>query len=130
MYSKVQFLTECSVFSVGLFAESHLPYEIDVAGKEHEAPSIVDMTETAIRFLQKNKQNGYFLLVEGGRIDHAHHDNRALKALEEVVAFDLAIQSAQQLTNESDTLIIVTADHSHTFNINGYPARGNPITGQ
>jgi len=113
----------------GLFAESHLPYEIDVADTEREAPSIIEMTKAAIQFLQKNKENGFFLLVEGGRIDHAHHDNKALKALEEVVAFDLAIQAAQQLTSESDTLIVVTADHSHAFNINGYPERGNPITG-
>lgn len=113
----------------GLFAESHLPYEIDAAGTERDSPNITEMTKTAIQFLQKNKKNGFFLLVEGGRIDHAHHDNKALKALEEVVAFDQAIQAAQQLTNESDTLIIVTADHSHAFNINGYPPRGNPITG-
>jgi len=106
-----------------------LPYEIDAAGTERDSPNITEMTKTAIQFLQKNKKNGFFLLVEGGRIDHAHHDNKALKALEEVVAFDQAIQAAQQLTNESDTLIIVTADHSHAFNINGYPPRGNPITG-
>lgn len=67
--------------------------------------------------------------MEGGRIDHAHHKNLALHALEETVAMDRAVALAQKLTDPQDTLIIVTADHSHTFNINGYPVRGNPITG-
>jgi len=46
------------------------------------------MTEKAIRFLKKKSDNGFFLLVEGGRIDHAHHKNQALLALEEAVAMD------------------------------------------
>ena len=77
------------------------------------------------RFMQ-----GFFLLVEGGSIDQAHHYNRALAALEEAVAMDRAVSLAQKMTNAEETLIIVTADHSHTFNINGYPVRGNPITGK
>jgi len=115
-------------FVLGLFGESHVPYEIDRVS-EDVAPGIVDMTRTAINFLQKNKKQGFFLLVEGGRIDHAHHENNALRALEEVVAMDEAIRTAKEMTDEEDTLIIVTADHSHAFNINGYPVRGNPITG-
>lgn len=86
------------------------------------------MTELAIRSLQK-ADKGFFLLVEGGLIDWAHHENLALKALEEVVQLDKAVQTAIRLTNSQDTLILVTADHSHTFNINGNPPRGNPITG-
>jgi len=73
---------------------------------------------------------GFFLLVEGGRIDHAHHSNLALSALEETVAMDRAVSLAFKLTNPEETLIIVTADHSHSLNINGYPVRGNPITGR
>lgn len=88
------------------------------------------MTEKAIRFLQKKSKNGFFLLVEGGRIDHAHHKNNALLALEEAIAMHRAVAIAQKLTNNEDTLILVTADHSHTFNINGYPTRGNKITGK
>ncbi len=78
----------------------------------------------------KRLLQGFFLLVEGGLIDQAHHFNRALAALEEAVAMDRAVSLAQKLTNAEETLIIVTADHSHTFNINGYPVRGNPITGK
>lgn len=88
------------------------------------------MTERAIQFLQKKSDKGFFLFVEGGRIDHAHHKNQALLALGEVAAMDRAVKKARELTNEQDTLILVTADHSHTFNINGYPVRGNKITGK
>ena len=65
----------------------------------------------------------------GGRIDQAHHDGRAKLALEEAFQFDLAIAAALNMTNPADTLIIVTADHSHTMTINGYPDRGNDILG-
>ena len=65
----------------------------------------------------------------GGRIDQAHHKNRANQALIETVEFDEAIELAVKETSEEDTLIIVTADHSHPMTINGYAKRGNNITG-
>ncbi len=77
----------------------------------------------------KRNDEGYVLLVESGKIDHGHHANLALKALEEVVALDDAVTVAQRLTDPATTLLVVTADHSHTFNINGYSVRGNQITG-
>jgi alkaline phosphatase len=86
------------------------------------------MTEFAIRRLM-NRERGFFLLVEGGRIDHAHHDNNAARALDETLAMDAAVSRALELTNPTDTLILVTADHSHTLTISGYPPRGNPILG-
>ncbi len=70
-----------------------------------------------------------YIYVAGGRIDQAHHDGRAKLALEEAFQFDLAVAAALNLTNSDDTLIIVTADHSHTLSINGYPKRGNDILG-
>lgn len=161
-------------------------------------PSIVEMTEKAIRILSKNPK-GYFLFVEDeyyinsplylkshqacpytsheelwswwsfilrplksnffiehlavsvkqgvhscfgsslinlfcsvllrGRIDHGHHDGIAKLALTEAVMFDRAIQRAAQLTRESDTLTVVTADHSHVFTFGGNTPRGNPIFG-
>lgn len=66
----------------------------------------------------------------GGRIDHAHHDNSAKKAMYEMAAFNDAISYAVNATNEQDTLIVVTADHSHAFTMGGYPTRGNPILGK
>ena len=65
----------------------------------------------------------------GGRIDHAHHYNNAHRALDEFVEFDKAIGKGNSITSESDTLIVVTADHSHVFTIGGYSLRGNPILG-
>ena len=69
------------------------------------------------------------MYILGGRIDHAHHDTKAVKALHETLALADAVQKAVDLTNESDTLIITTADHSHVFTMGGYPSRGNPIFG-
>ena len=68
-------------------------------------------------------------MVEGGRIDHAHHEGNAYRALKDTVALSDAVRAAVQKVNLSETLIIVTADHSHTFFIQGYPARGNNIMG-
>jgi alkaline phosphatase len=86
------------------------------------------MTSKAIDILANNKK-GYFLMVEGGRIDHAHHEGNAFRALTDAVELSNAVRAAVQKVNLDDTLIIVTADHSHTLIIQGYPARGNNILG-
>ena len=52
--------------------------------------SLSQMTEVAIKRLEK-EENGYYLFVEGGRIDHAHHDNQAVRALYEFVEFEKTI---------------------------------------
>ncbi|KAH9495079.1 hypothetical protein Btru_018113 [Bulinus truncatus] len=113
-------------YLLGLFKQSHMSYELDRdAAKE---PSLAEMTEKAIKILQKNSK-GYFLFVEGGKIDHGHHESRAAQALHETISFADAIDTANRLTNKSDTLIVVTADHSHVMNVAGYASRGNPILG-
>ena len=114
---------------VGLFNADHLSYELDRVKKALDEPSLADMTETAIRILQGNSK-GYFLMVEGGRIDHALHGTNAKRALEDTVAFDDAIKRALSLVDLKDTLIVVTADHDHTMTFNGYSHRGNPILGK
>jgi alkaline phosphatase len=78
--------------------------------------------------LQKNPK-GFFLMVEGGRIDHAHHAGNAKRALLDTIEMARAVKKAYEMTDPEDTLIIVTADHSHTFTIAGYPHRGNNILG-
>ena len=60
----------------------------------------------------------------------AHHDTKAHLSLDETEEFAKAVRVAVNLTNEDDTLIVVTADHSHTMTISGYAARGNPIFGK
>jgi alkaline phosphatase len=114
---------------LGLFEPSHVHYEADrIAHDKAGEPSLTEMTAKAIDILKKNHK-GYFLMVEGGRIDHAHHAGNAYRALTETQQLAAAVEAALNKTNPDDTLIIVTADHSHTFTIGGYPQRGNPILG-
>ncbi len=113
---------------LGLFSPSHMAYENDRAKDAGGEPSLADMTAAAIRRVSQNA-NGYVLMVEGGRVDHAHHEGRAGEALSEAVALDDAVRTALQMTSREDTLIVVTADHSHTLTISGYARRGTPILG-
>jgi len=116
-------------YLLGLFEPSHLHYEVDrLAHDQAGEPSLTEMTAKAIDILSNNSK-GYFLMVEGGRIDHAHHAGNAYRALSDTQQFAAAVQAAMDKTNPADTLIIVTADHSHVFTIGGYPQRGNPILG-
>lgn len=115
--------------ALGLFAPSHLSYETDRRSTHSDEPSLSEMTEKALQRL-KNSKNGYFLMIEGGRIDHAHHAGNAYNALMDTVEFAQAVSVATENTSANDTLILVTADHSHVFTIAGYPKRGNPILGK
>lgn len=125
-FEAINFASDVRV--LGLFEPSHMKYELDRAGDTAGEPSIEDMTRAAITRLSQNEE-GFVLMVEGGRIDHAHHGVSAIRALEDTLAFDAAIAAALEMTDTADTLIIVTADHSHTLTISGYPERGNPILG-
>lgn len=117
-------------YLLGLFEADHCLYNLDIVNNnlQYQEPSLTDMTVKAIKMLQKD-ENGFFLFVEGGRIDHAHHKNLAHKALEETKEFSKAIEAARQMTSEADTLIVVTSDHSHVFTYNGDSLRGNDILG-
>ena len=113
---------------LGLFEPSHMQYELDRAKDAGGEPSLAEMTRIAIERLEQNK-TGYVLMIEGGRIDHAHHAGNAARAFGDMRALDEAIKVARSMTSQDDTLIIATADHSHTLTISGYPERGNPILG-
>ncbi|MDZ7825853.1 MAG: alkaline phosphatase [Gammaproteobacteria bacterium] len=113
---------------LGLFEPSHMQFEADRPRDAAGEPSLAQMTELAIRRLEA-RGSGYVLVVEGGRIDHAHHAANAWRALTDTIALSDAVERATELTSEDDTLILVTADHSHTMTISGYPTRGNPILG-
>ncbi|WP_300377305.1 alkaline phosphatase [Henriciella sp.] len=114
---------------LGLFQPSHMQYELDRANDTAGEPSLSELTRAAITRLSREDE-GYILLVEGGRIDHAHHGVNAARALGDTDALDQAVATALEMTSTEDTLIMVTADHSHTMTIAGYPARGNPILGK
>ncbi len=114
---------------LGLFNMSHMEYEEDRGSDVGGEPSLSEMTGKAIEILEKNKK-GFFLHVESGRIDHAHHAGNAQRALLDTIEFANAVKKAYEMTDPRDTLIIVTADHSHVFTIAGYPTRGNSILGK
>ncbi|RZS86565.1 alkaline phosphatase [Pigmentiphaga kullae] len=120
---------------LGLFSQSEMAYELDRVKPAlgYDQPSLGEMTQKALEVLSKNSK-GFFLMVEGGRIDHALHGTNAKRALEDTLAFDQAIQTALDFMNQKDpglanTLVVVTADHDHAMAFNGYPKIGNPILG-
>lgn len=114
---------------LGLFEPSHMHFEIDRARDVAGEPSLAEMTAKALAILGRNPK-GFVLMVEGGRIDHAHHLGNAHRALTETIALSDAVRTALDQTDPSETLVIVTADHGHVFTIAGYPRRGNPILGK
>ena len=114
---------------LGLFESSHMQYEQDRKNDSGGEPSLKEMTTTALQILQK-KDSRFFLMVESGRIDHGHHAGVAHRALTDTIAFSDAIRAAIESVDLNETLILVTADHSHAFSFAGYPSRGNPILGK
>ena len=110
---------------LGLFSKSHMAYEADRA--QTDEPSLAEMTRFAIQNLSA-RGTGYVLMIEAGRIDHAHHDGNAYRAMRDMQALNEAVKVALAETGD-DTTLLVTADHSHVFTIAGYPKRGNPILG-
>ena len=98
---------------VGIFAASHLPYVLDRSweGLDESVPTLAELTGAAIASLQQNEA-GFFLVVEGGRIDYAGHDNDAGAMLAEILDFDEAVGAAFDFARgRDDTLVLVTADH-------------------
>ncbi len=99
-------------YLLGLFAPSHLPF--DHMRNHALDPSIADMTAKALEILTRN-QKGFFLMVEGGRIDHAHHDTKANRALLETIAMDQVLKT-------------IRAGKHCKFTIKGDPSRdGNAL---
>ncbi|MEW6774820.1 MAG: alkaline phosphatase [Bdellovibrionota bacterium] len=92
----------------GQFGEGHMPYEADGLGN---LPHLSEMTLAAISRLASGP-DGFFLMVEGGRIDHAGHDNDEGRLVREVTEFSNAVQVAENwAAGRTDTLLLVTADH-------------------
>ena len=114
---------------IGIYSDSsHLDFEIE---RRPSQPALSQMALKAVELLAPNPK-GFFLMVEGGKIDHALHDTNAKRALVETIAFDDAIKTVVDRMQVLDpglknTLIVVTADHDHTLVMNGYAKRGNPV---
>ena len=113
----------------GTFGPSHLPYHYEMDPTYD--PSLADMTVKAAEILKKN-ENGFFLMVEAGHIDKAHHSTKANKAMYEAMALDDAVEGFMNLMGDEmeDTLIIVTSDHGHTMSFGSIASRGSDIMGK
>ena len=116
---------------VGLFGEKYLPYEIE--RNTNTTPSIVEMTQAALNLLT-SKNNPFFLMVEGGRIDHAGHDKNLTNAIIETIMFEKSVRLVKQIAEKiGNTIVIVIADHETcglkllsppTFENNTLPSHG------
>jgi alkaline phosphatase len=120
---------------IGLFAQDHLAF--DAERDPARQPGLPEMTRKAIALLAerggRSGDKGFFLMVEGGLIDHALHDSRAKRALQETAQYDAALKAAIDEMQKRDpglknTLIVATADHDHTLLINGYSPRSGKTT--
>ena len=103
---------------LGLFAELDLEFAAQRASRAPQQPTLAQMTRAALEVLRRDPR-GYFLVVEGGRIDHAHHMNNSYLAIGEMLAFDEALGVAVDSMGDDD-VFFVTADHDHTMVIAGY----------
>jgi len=92
-------------------SSSHLPYEID-RKQTNASPSLAEITQKGIDVLSKYN-NGFFLMVEGGRIDHACHANDAAGSIHDTLAFDEAVSKAMDFYKKhpEETLIVIVGDH-------------------
>ena len=99
----------------GLFAEKDLAYDFDRVSQEiEEQPSLAEMTEKAIEVLEKD-EDGFFLMIEGSKIDWAAHANDPAGAIGDILAFDDAVQVALDYAKENqDTIVVVTTDHANS----------------
>ncbi|WP_297596115.1 alkaline phosphatase [uncultured Cetobacterium sp.] len=96
-------------FVWGLFADKDIPYDLDRDKKL--TPSLAEMTEKAIELLSKDK-DGFFLMVEGSKVDWAGHANNPIAITSEYIAFDKAVGVALNYAKtNSDTLVVSVTDH-------------------
>ncbi len=94
---------------IGLFAPTHLPYEIE--RNPEISPSLSDMTIKALEILSQDPE-GFFLLVEGGRIDHGGHKNNKTNVALETIEFHYAVNTAISYSKTNgNVLLLITSDH-------------------
>jgi len=100
--------SENEKFVSGQFGNTHLPYETDGLGV---LPHLHEMTQAALNILDNNP-NGFFLMVEGSRIDHAGHENNLVRNIHETLEFSESVKTVfNWMGDRQDTLLLVTADH-------------------
>jgi len=106
-----------------LFGKKDMPYDLD--RDPEKVPSLAEMTRKAIELLSKNKK-GFFLMVEGSKVDWAAHSNDAVGVITEFLAFDDAVGEALAFAKKcGKTAVIVLADHgTGGFSIGRFGWRG------
>lgn len=99
---------------LGLFSEKYFPYEIDrinTPALKATMPTLAEMSKVALAQLSQGSE-GFFLMIEGGRVDHAGHANDAAGIILEQMAFDESIAVALEFVDKNpDTLLVITTDH-------------------
>jgi alkaline phosphatase len=101
---------------LGLFAGSDFPFEIDRRNMDDQYPSLDEMTRTALNALEAATQDsdkGFFLMIEGSRIDHAGHGNDPAAQVHEVLAYNRAMASVVEFLDRSEVegVFVATSDH-------------------
>jgi alkaline phosphatase len=101
---------------LGLFASTDIPFELDRRNQNDIYPSLSEMAKTALRALEKataDSDTGFFLMIEGSRIDHAGHNNDPAAQVNEVIEYDKAFAAVIDFISRSDTetVLVATSDH-------------------
>ena len=108
VYTKEELENVDGNYVLGLFSDSHMPYVLD---RDRDDVGLLDMTKKAIELLEKDP-DGFFLMIEGGRIDHACHANDIASVVAETKEFDEVVGYCLDYARKNkDTLVIVLADH-------------------
>ena len=95
----------------GMFAPDAMAYDFDRAENAPAQPSLADMTKKAIELLNQNK-NGFFLMVEGSKIDWTAHANDPIGLITDILAFDAAVKVALDFAKASqNTMLLIMSDH-------------------
>ncbi|OAQ79065.1 repressible alkaline phosphatase precursor [Purpureocillium lilacinum] len=101
---------------LGLFASSDIPFELDRKNMNDVYPSLSEMAKTALRALERatsGSDKGFFLMIEGSRIDHAGHINDPAAQVREVLEYDKAFKAVLDFIGDTDTetVLVATSDH-------------------
>lgn len=114
---------------LGLFAENQTPYEVDrvnTPALKEQMPSLREMSLEALRLLKGGKE-GFFLMIEGARVDHAAHNNDAAAIVGDQLAFESAVEAVLEYArNDGETLVVITSDHGcggPTLNYQLFPGK-------
>jgi alkaline phosphatase len=95
---------------LGLFTPAHMSYEID--RQSSEEPSLSEMTRKALSLLRDSSEEGFFLMIEGSRIDHAGHDNDPAAHLREILEYDRTVSEVLSFArSDGQTLVVSVSDH-------------------